>query len=74
MAFALTRTRSSESEKTLENTLRDIFEPIIRPNMKQSWEKSWKNWFVTTEKVEDQKFPGKVHNRHFSKYKSLTFS
>ena len=58
MAFAFSN--STPVKGTLEEELNSVFQPIIKPEMKESWNRNWKKWFVTTNEVEDKRFPGKV--------------
>ena len=45
---------------TIEEQRRAIFDPIVKPSMRESWERHWKEWFVVTDAVEDERFPGKL--------------
>ena len=49
----------TEDMKTIDK-YRAIFDPIVRPEKRDSWEANWESWFVTTDEVEDQRFPGKL--------------
>ena len=60
MAIATTRTKEISDEMTLEENYRCVFDPIVRSDMRESWERNWKNWFVTTDTIEDGLFPGKL--------------
>ena len=63
MALATTRTRPFVEGMTPEEELRAVFDPIVKPEMKQSWEENWMKWFVTTDTVEDERFPGKLKRK-----------
>ena len=58
MAFVFSNSKPVTG--TLEEVLNSVFQPIIKPEMIESWNKNWKKWFVTTNEVEDKRFPGKV--------------
>lgn len=60
MCLALTAGLSFNKHDSLEKQLTSMFDPIIRPEMRESWETQWKQWFVTTDTVEDQRWPGKL--------------
>ena len=60
MCLATTQTLTVSPDADLETQYRAFFDPIVRPEMRDSWEANWKSWFVTTEQVEDQRFPGKL--------------
>ena len=60
MCIATSKTLDFDSSMDLESQYRAIFDPIVRPEMRDSWEATWKSWFVTTNAVEDQRFPGKL--------------
>ena len=70
MALATTRTRPMKEGMTPEEELRAVFDPIVKSEMKESWEANWKKWFVTTDAVEDERFPGKL-KRKFEKIASI---
>ena len=59
-ALATTRTLPIKPDMTIEQKYRAVFDPIVKPEMKESWEKTWKSWFVTTNVVEDVRYPGKL--------------
>ena len=63
MALATTRTRPFIEGMTPEEELRAVFDPIVKPEMRQSWEENWMKWFVTTDAVEDERFPGKLKRK-----------
>ena len=63
MALATTRTRPFNDEMPREEQLRAVFDPIVKPEMRQSWEENWKSWFVTTNTVEDERYPGKLKRK-----------
>ena len=63
MALATTRTRPMKEGMTPEEELRAVFDPIVKSEMKESWEANWKKWFVTTDAVEDERFPGKLKRK-----------
>lgn len=58
--LATTQTGEMRSDMTAEQRYRAIFDPIVKPEMRESWERQWKAWFVTTDAVEDNRFPGKL--------------
>ena len=60
ICFATTKTNNVSLDADIESQYRAIFDPIIKPEMKDSWELKWKSWFVTTNSIEDQRFPGKL--------------
>ena len=60
MCLGLTRTQSLRVGMTREEEYRAIFDPIVKPEMRDSWENTWKDWFVTTNQVEDERLPGKL--------------
>ena len=60
MAIATTKTLPFTDEMTIEEKYRCVFDPIIRPDKRESWERNWKNWFVTTNTIEDGLKPGKL--------------
>ena len=60
MCLALTAGLSFNKHDSLEKQLTAMFDPIVRPEMRESWETQWKQWFVTTDNVEDQRWPGKL--------------
>ena len=60
ICFATTKTMDCPVNADIETQYRTIFDPIVKPEMRQSWEATWKSWFVTTNQVEDQRFPGKL--------------
>ena len=60
ICFATSQTSNFDSSMDLESQYRSIFDPIVRPEKRDSWELTWKSWFVTTNQVEDQRFPGKL--------------
>ena len=70
MALATTRTRPFIEGMTPEEELRAVFDPIVKPEMRQSWEENWMKWFVTTDAVEDERFPGKL-KRKFIFYRKI---
>ena len=59
-ALATTKTAPMTPDMTIEQQYRAIFDPIVKPQKRESWEAQWKKWFVTTDEVEDQRFPGKL--------------
>ena len=63
MALATTRTRPFTEGMSPEEELRAVFDPIVKPEMRQSWEENWMKWFVTTDAVEDERFPGKLKRK-----------
>ena len=60
MCLALSKSIPSSPDDDIETSLKKLFDPIIKPHMRQSWEEKWRSWFVTSEAVEDQRFPGKL--------------
>ena len=60
VCLATTATGQVTAEMSIEAKYRAIFDPIVKPEMRDSWEQNWKSWFVTTDEVEDQRFPGKL--------------
>ena len=58
MCLGLTNSRPLEG--SIEEQYRALFEPILKKDMKKSWEQNWKKWFVTTDTVEEERFPGKL--------------
>ena len=60
MAIATTKTTEISDDMTTEQKYRCVFDPIIRPEMRDSWEREWKQWFVTTDTIEDGLTPGKL--------------
>ena len=74
MALATTRTRPFTEGMSPEEELRAVFDPIVKPEMRQSWEENWMKWFVTTDAVEDERFPGKLKRKFiFSLHFSIVF-
>ena len=74
MALATTRTRPFTEGMSPEEELRAVFDPIVKPEMRQSWEENWMKWFVTTDAVEDERFPGKLKREFiFSLHFSIAF-
>ena len=67
MCLGLTRTQPLRPDMSREEEYRAIFDPIVKDEMRDSWERNWKDWFVTTNEVEDERFPGKL-KREFFKY------
>ena len=37
-----------------------IFDPIVKPEMRDSWNINMKKWFVLSDSVHDQLYPGKL--------------
>lgn len=60
VCLATTSTGPVSDDMDIEAKYRAIFDNIVRPEMRESWEQNWKSWFVTTNEVEDQRFPGKL--------------
>ena len=60
MAIATCKTLPFQTNMTIEEKYRCVFDPIIRSGKRESWEKNWKNWFVTTNTIEDGLKPGKL--------------
>ena len=60
MCLGLSQTRPIEPNMNLEQYHRAIFDDLVKPSMKQSWEATWRQWFVTTDQVEDERLPGKL--------------
>ena len=65
MAIATTRTTEIRDSMTTEQKYRAVFDPIVRSEMVESWERNWKNWFVTTDTIEDGLTPGKLKCEKF---------
>ena len=72
MCLGLTNSRPLEG--TIEEQYRALFEPILKKNMKKSWEQNWKKWFVTTDTVEEERFPGKLKCKFFSSFRFFVVS
>ena len=60
MAIATTKTAALSENMTTEERYRAVFDPIVRPDKRNSWEQTWKDWFVTTNTIEDGLTPGKL--------------
>ena len=58
--LATTKSLPLVENMSIEQQRRAIFDPIIKPEMRDSWEMHWKSWFVVTDSVEDERFPGKL--------------
>ena len=63
MCLGLSRTKPIPENATLEEYYRCLFDPLVRPEMLESWEATWKQWFCTTDAVEDQRKPGKLKSK-----------
>ena len=63
VCLATTMTRPTTADMSIEDKYRAIFDPIIKPEMRDSWERNWKSWFVTTDQIEDIRFPGKLKGK-----------
>ena len=63
MCLGLSRTRPIPENATPEEFYRCLFDPLVRPEKRESWESTWKDWFVTTNEVEDQRKPGKLKSK-----------
>ena len=63
MCLGTTRTATITDEMSTIDKYRAIFDPIVKPQMRDSWETNWRAWFVTTDSVEDQRFPGKLKSK-----------
>ena len=75
MAIATTRTKTMIEGMSPEEELRAVFDPIVKPDMRDSWEANWKKWFVTTDTVEDERFPGKLKRKQIltiPKFKNIS--
>ena len=68
MCLGLSRTKPIPPNASEEQYYRSIFDDLVRPEMRDSWESSWKSWFVTTDKVEDQRKPGKLKSKFLRLY------
>ena len=68
MCLGLSRTKEIPENASLEEYYRCLFDPLVRPEMLESWETNWKNWISTTNKVEDQRKPGKLKSKSFKYY------
>ena len=61
MCLGLTETNLQDRHSDNKETqLRALFDPLVKQEMRTSWEKQWKDWFVTTNAVEDLRKPGKL--------------
>ena len=60
MCLGLTNADPITPDMTLEQQLRAVFDNIVKDTMRESWESNWKNWFVTENTAEDQRYPGKL--------------
>ena len=72
LALSETNIRASYSENK-ETQLRALFDPLVKPEMKDSWENCWKDWFVTTNTVEDLRKPGKLKGKFFLQFSVVLF-
>ena len=66
MCLALSRSRFGNTDD-LEDLHRGLFDPIVKDDMKESWESSFKDWFVTTRDARDEKKPGKMKRKYFTR-------
>ena len=74
MAIATTESAHISEEMTTEERYRCVFDPIVRPDMKESWEAKWKQWFVTTNTIEDGLTPGKLKCKYWKLLLYLSLS
>jgi len=74
MCLGLSRTKPIPENASLEEYYRCLFDPLVKPEMLDSWEAKWKQWFCTTEAVEDQRKPGKFKSKFIYYFiKNLSF-
>ena len=64
MALATTSTAPISDSMTTEERYRAVFDPIVRPSMRASWDRTWKQWFCTTNTIEENLTPGKLKCKH----------
>ena len=73
MAIATTKTALFKDNMSTEERYRCVFDPIVRPDMREQWESRWKDWFVTTNTIEDGLRPGKFKCKYLKFGKGLSF-
>ena len=65
MCLGLSRTKPIPENASLEEYYRALFDPLVKPEKLDSWEANWKNWFCTTDAIEDQRKPGKLKSKYY---------
>ena len=72
ICLGLSRTSPIPPKASPEEYYRCLFDPLVKPDMRESWESSWKDWFVTTNTVQDQRKPGKLKSKFILRSFCLT--
>ena len=63
MCLGLTKTGNIRPGMSRAEEYKAIFDGIVRPEMRNSWKEKFKTWFVTTNEVEDERYPGKLKRK-----------
>ena len=60
LCLGLTRTLYFEKDESEDDKIRKMFLPIVKPEKMKSFLSIYKDWFVTNNKIEDVRCPGKM--------------